>query len=124
MWFQMKHGVAPGYVGLLAFALDRVHTLQHLLPVCVGAFVVGSACLSLRLMRWHYTPLQCNTMMLIEVVLWAGGVFTRNLTPDEGRQDWRLLHNAGSVPQTRARPNNITTTYTTTIVCNAFWKPF
>jgi 4-hydroxybenzoate polyprenyltransferase len=77
----MKYGVALIYAGLLAFALDRGHTLQHLLPACVGAFVVALACLSARLKRWHYTPLQCNTMMFIGMVFWAGGVLTRNLTP-------------------------------------------
>ena len=34
--FQMKYGVALIYAGLLAFALDRGHTLQLLLPACVG----------------------------------------------------------------------------------------
>jgi hypothetical protein len=77
----MKYGVALIYASLLAFALDRGHTLQFLFPACVGAFVLASACLARWLTRWHYTPLQCNTMMFIGSVLWAGGCLARNLTP-------------------------------------------
>ena len=78
IWFQTKYGIALIYAGLLAFALDRGHTLEHLFPAFVGAFVVGAACLSSQLKRWHYTPLQCNTMMFIGMVLWSGSILARN----------------------------------------------
>jgi len=80
-WFQMKYGLAIIYVGLLALALDHKHANQCIYPICVGVLIVAAAYLAQRLRRWHYTPLQCNTMMFIASVFWAGIDLTHNLTP-------------------------------------------